>query len=149
MLKLPRRLVVIAVDEMDGLASQPLAICRHAIVLAETEISEEIHRVIWLHKGIQSIHDHLIHLPRIGERAIAISDDVEVSKVKVGREPSVSHDDDYAGMNHVLFVRTADPALVAKATHCAFASLSYHRSDGFGKGIGNLQSGQRCNDRFG
>src|SRR5271166_3332217 len=98
MLKLPRRLVVIAVDEMDGLASQPVAICRHAVVLAETEISEEIKHVVGLHAGIQSIHNHLIHLPRIRERAIAISNDVEVSKVKVGRKPSVSHDDDYAGM---------------------------------------------------
>ena len=149
MLKLPRRLVVIAVDKMDGLASQPAAVRRHAVVLAETEISEEIQCVIGLHKGIQAIHNHLIHLLCIRERAIAISDDVEVSKVKVGREPSVGHDDDYAGMNHALFVRTADPALVAKATHCAFASLSYQRGDGFGKGIGNLQSGQRCKDRFG
>jgi hypothetical protein len=42
MLKLPRRLVVIAVDEMDGLARQSIAVCRHFVVLAETEISEEI-----------------------------------------------------------------------------------------------------------
>ena len=92
MLKLPRRLVVIAVDEMDGLASQPIAVCRHVVMLAETEISEEIQCVVGLHTGIQSIHNHLIHLPRIRERAIAISDDVEMSKVKVGRKPSVSHD---------------------------------------------------------
>ena len=98
MLKLLRRLVVIAVDEMDGLASQPIAVCRHIVVLAETEISEEIQCVVRFHAGIQPIHDHLIHLPRIRERAIAISNDVEVSKVKVGRKPSVSHDDDYAGM---------------------------------------------------
>ena len=98
MLKLPRRLVVIPVDEMDGLASQPAAVGHHAVVLAETEISEKIKRVVWLHTGIQSIHNHLIHLSRICEWAIAISNDVEVSKVKVGREPSVSHDDDYAGM---------------------------------------------------
>jgi len=108
MLKLPRRLIVIAVDEMDGLASQPIAVCRRAVVLAETEISEEIKRVVGLHEGIQAIHNHLIHLPRICERAIAISDDVEVSKVKVGREPSVSHDDDYAGMTPALFVRTTE-----------------------------------------
>ena len=107
MLKLPCRLVVIAVDEMDGLASEPIAICRHAIVLAETEISEEIKRVLWFHEGIQSIQNHLIHLSRICEGAIAVSDDVEVSKVKVGRKPSVSHDDDYAGMSAALFVRTA------------------------------------------
>ena len=105
MLKLSRRLVVIAVDEMDGLASQPTAVCCHVVMLAETEISEEIQCVIGLHKGIQAIHNHLIHLPRICERAIAISNDVEVSKVKVGRKPSVSHDDDYAGMNHALFVQ--------------------------------------------
>ena len=98
MLKFLRRLVVIAVDEMDGMASQPIAICRHIIRLAKTEISKEIKRVVGLHAGVQSIHNHLIHLPRICERAIAISDDVEVSKVKVGRKPSVSHDDDYAGM---------------------------------------------------
>jgi len=103
-LKLPRRLVVIAVDEMNGLASHPIAVRRHVVMLAETKISEEIQCVIWLHKGIQSIHNHLIHLLRICERAIAISNDVEVSKVKVGREPSVSHDDDYAGMNPALLV---------------------------------------------
>ena len=104
MLKLPRRLVVIAVGEMDGLASHSVAICCHVIMLAETEISEEIQCVARLHAGIQPIHNHLIHLPRICEWAIAISDDVEVSKVKVGREPSVSHDDDYAGMNPALLV---------------------------------------------
>ena len=98
MLKLPRRLVVIPVDEVDGLAGQSIAVCCHVLVLPETEVSEEIQRVVWLHKGIQSIHNHLIHLPSICERAIAISDDVEVSKVKFGRKPSVSHDDDYAGM---------------------------------------------------
>jgi hypothetical protein len=31
-----------------------------------------------------------------------------VSKVKVGRKPSVGHDDDYAGMTPVLFVRAAE-----------------------------------------
>lgn len=105
MLKLPRRLVVIAVDEMDGIASQSVTIGRHAVVLAEAEISKEINRVVWLHTGVQSIHNHLIHLPRICEWAIAISNDIEVSKVKVGRKPSVSHDDDYAGMTPALFVQ--------------------------------------------
>lgn len=98
MLKLPRRLVVIAVDEMDGLASQPISICCYVVVLAETEISKEIQCVIGLHAGVQSIHNDLIHLPRICERTLAVSNDVEVSKVKVGRKPDVSHDDDYAGM---------------------------------------------------
>ena len=149
MLKLSSRFVVIAVDEMDGLASQAVAICRHAVVLAETKISEKIQCVVGLHKGIQAIHNHFIHLPRICERAIAISDDVEVPEVKVGREPDVSHDDDYAGMIPALFVRTAESASTAKAIHCAFAPLSYQRGDGFGKGIGSLQSGQRFNDRFG
>ena len=107
-LKLPRRLVVIAVDEMDGPTSQPIAISRHVVMLAETEISEEIQCVVRLHAGIQPIHNHLIHLPCIRKRAIAISDDVEVSKVKVGRKPSVSHDDDYAGMHLALFVRAAE-----------------------------------------
>src|ERR1019366_2103710 len=79
MLKLPRRLVVIAVDEMDGLASQSVTIGRHAVALAEAEISKEINRVVWLYKGVQSIHNNLIHLPRICEWAIAISNDVEVS----------------------------------------------------------------------
>ena len=108
MLKLPRCLVVIAVDEMDGLASQPTAVCCHVVMLAETEISEEIQRVVGLHAGIQSIQNHLVHLPCTCERAIAVSDDVEVSKVKVGRKPSVSHDDDYAGRPLALFVRTAE-----------------------------------------
>jgi hypothetical protein len=148
MLKFLRRLVVIAVDEMDGMASQPIAICRHIIRLAKTEISKEIKRVVGLHAGVQSIHNHLIHLPRICERAIAISDDVEVSKVKVGRKPSVGHDDDYAGMTPALFVQTAESASTAKAIHCAFASVSYQRGDGFGKGIGNLQFSQRCGHRF-
>ena len=98
-------LVVIAVDEMDCLASQPMTIRRRTIRLAETEVSEEVKRVVGLHIGVQSIHNHLIHLPRICERAIAISNDVEVSKMKVGRKPSVSHDDDYAGTGspHCLY----------------------------------------------
>ena len=113
MLKLPRRVVVIAVNEMDGLASKPIAVCRHIVMLAETEISEEIQCVVGLHAGVQSIHNHLIHLPRIRERAIAISNDVEVSKVEVGRKPGISHDDDYAGLVPTLLAHTYDPCAIA------------------------------------
>ena len=146
---LTRRPVVIAIDEMDGLASEPLAICRHAIVLAETEISEEIKRVVWLHAGVQSIHNHFIHLPCIRERAIAISNDVEVSKVKVGRKPSVSHDDDYAGMTAALFVRTAEFRVNGESysLRVRIAVVSARRR--LRQRVGNLQSVQRCNDRFG
>ena len=105
-MKTPRRLVVIAVYEMDGLASQPVAVCRHVVVLAETKISEETKRVVGLHAGVQSIHNRLIHLPRICEWAIAVSNDVEVSKMKIGRKPSVSHNDDYAGTVPALLMRT-------------------------------------------
>src|SRR5665213_365257 len=73
MLKLSRRLVVIAVDEMDGLASQPIAVCCYVVVLTETEISKKIKHVVGLHTGVQSVQNHLIHLLRICERAIAIS----------------------------------------------------------------------------
>jgi hypothetical protein len=126
MLKLPRRFVVIAVDEMDGLASQTITVCRHVVMLAETEISEEIQCVVGLHKGIQSIHNHLIHFPRICEWAIAISNDIEVSKVKVGRKPSVSHDDDYAGMTPALFVQhcVSTPQRRSAAAGC---TLDPHR----------------------
>jgi hypothetical protein len=72
-----------------------------------------------------------------------------VSKVKVRRKPNISHDDDYAGMMPSCLCGQPSSASTAKAIHCAFASLSYQRSDGFGKGIDDLQSGQRCNDRFG
>ena len=41
-LKSPHRLTVIAVGQVNGLASQPIAICRHAIVLVEAEISAGI-----------------------------------------------------------------------------------------------------------
>jgi hypothetical protein len=40
-LKFPRRLVVVPLDEMDGLAGQPLSILRHVSGAAETEVSEE------------------------------------------------------------------------------------------------------------
>ena len=106
---------MIAVDELDGLTSQTITVCIHVVMLAETEITEKIQSVVGLDPGVQSIHYHLIHLPRIRERAIAISDDVEMSKVKVGLEPSVSHVDDYAGMPFALIreehqrLRWADP----------------------------------------
>jgi hypothetical protein len=41
----------------------------------------------------------------IRERAIAISDDVEVSEVKIGRKPSLSHDNDYPAISPGLFVQ--------------------------------------------
>jgi len=50
--------------------------------------------------------------------------------VKVGREPSVGHDDDYAGMPLALFEQTAETASTAKAIRCAFAALPYQRGDG-------------------
>jgi len=105
MLKFLRRLIVIAVDEMDGLAEQQMTIRRHVVRLAETEVSEEVKRVVGLHAGVQSIHNRLIHLPRICEWAIAVSNDVEVSKMKIGRKQSVSHNDDYAGTVPALLMR--------------------------------------------
>lgn len=105
MLKLPRRLVVITLNEVDCPAGQPIAICRHIIRSAQAEISEKIKRVMGLHRGIQSINDDFIHLLRVGKRTIAVANDVEVSKVKVGRKPSVSHRYDYAGTTPWLLAR--------------------------------------------
>jgi hypothetical protein len=97
-LKLPRRLIVIALDEMDRPAGQAIAICRHIIRSTQAEISEKIKCVMGLHRGIQSIHDDFIHLLRVSKRTTAVTNDVEVSKVKVGCKPSVSHRYDYAGI---------------------------------------------------
>jgi hypothetical protein len=105
MLRLPRRLVVITLNEMDCPAGNTVAICGHVIGSAQAEISEKIKRVMGLHRGIQSIHDDFIHLLRVGKRTIAVANDVEVSKVKVGCKPSVSHRYDYAGTAPWLLAR--------------------------------------------
>ena len=97
MLKLPRRLVVITLNEVDCPAGKTIAICRHIIRSAQAEISEKIKRVMGLYRRIQAIHDSFIHLPCVCKRTIAVTNDVEVSKVKVGCKPSVSHRYDYAG----------------------------------------------------
>jgi hypothetical protein len=104
MLNFPWRLVVVPLDEMDGLASQSFSIRRHVPGAAETEVSEEVERIVRFHTGIHALQNrlihlihliHLVHLVRVGKRTLAETNDVEVPQMKVGREPNVSHHPSY------------------------------------------------------
>ena len=82
---------MIAFNEMDSFAVQTLAIGCNLFDAAHAEIAEKIQRVVWLNALVQSIRDARIHLFRCRERSIAVANDIEMTEVKVGREPSVSH----------------------------------------------------------
>lgn len=96
-LYLPRRSVVISVDEVDRLAGNLIAIEGDCLWSSHAEIPEKIEHVIRLHRRIHALQDSRVHLLRIRERTLAVANDVEVPEMEVGRKPSVSHDDVYAG----------------------------------------------------
>jgi hypothetical protein len=82
---------MVSLDKMDRLAVQALAIGRDLFDAAHAEIPKKIQRVVWLDTVVHPIRDARIHLFRGRERSIAVANDVEMPKVKVGREPSISH----------------------------------------------------------
>jgi hypothetical protein len=92
-LYLSSRIVVISVDEVDGLAGNLIAIEGNCFWSSHAEVPEEIEHVVWLHRRIHAFDDRLVHLLRVRERTVAVSNDVEVPEMKVGRKPGVSHDD--------------------------------------------------------
>ena len=107
-------LVVVPLDEMDGLASQPLSILRHVSGAAKAKVSEEVERIARLHTGIHTLHNRFVHLMRIGERALAETNDVGVSQMKVGREPNVSHHSYYLRNRPTLCLTTSARPLMRR-----------------------------------
>jgi hypothetical protein len=86
-----RHFVVVSLDKMDRLAVQALAISHDFFNASHAKIPKKIERIVWLDVRVHPIRDARIHLFRARKRAIAIADDVEVSEVKIGCEPSVGH----------------------------------------------------------
>lgn len=91
MLELSCRLVVITFDKMNCLAVQPLSISCYVFRSSQTKVAEEIQNVICLRTGIHAVCDCFVHLMSVRERTIAVPDNVEMSEVKVGCEPNVTH----------------------------------------------------------
>jgi hypothetical protein len=96
LLYLPRRPVVVSVNEMDCLAGDLIAIEGDGLWAAHAEVSEEIEHVIRLDQRIQTLQDGRVHLSRVCERTVAVANDIEVPQMKVGRKPNVSHNDVFA-----------------------------------------------------
>jgi hypothetical protein len=90
-LRFPRRFVVISVDEVDRLTGNLLTIGRYGFRSAHAKVAEELEHVIWLHRIIPALQDGPVHLLRIREWTIAVANDVEVPKVKVGGKPNIGH----------------------------------------------------------
>lgn len=86
-----RHFVVVSLDKMDRLAVQALAIGRHLFNAAHAKIPKKIERIVWLDMRVHPVRDARIHLFRVLKRTIAIANDVEVPKVKIGCEPSIGH----------------------------------------------------------
>jgi hypothetical protein len=91
LLYLPRRPVMVSVNEMDCLAGDLIAIEGDGLRAAHAEVSEEIEHVIRLDQRIRALQDGGVHLSRVRERTVAVANDIEVPQMKVGRKPSVSH----------------------------------------------------------
>ncbi len=91
LLYLPRRPVVVPVNEVDCLAGDLIAIEGDGLRAAHAEVTEEIEHVIRLDQRIQTLQDGHVHLPRVCERTVAVANDIEVPQMKVGSKPSVSH----------------------------------------------------------
>ncbi len=78
MLHLPRRSVVIAVDEVDRLAGDLIAIEGDGLGSAHAKVPEEIEHIVLLHRRIHALQDGRIHLSCVRERTIAVANNVEV-----------------------------------------------------------------------
>lgn len=91
MLEFSRALVVVAFDEVDCFAVDPLAIGRDLFDSPQAEISKEIEHVIRLHTFVQTVCDHLVHFLSSRKGTIAVPNDIEVTEVKVGCEPNIAH----------------------------------------------------------
>jgi hypothetical protein len=96
-LYLPRRSVVISVDEVDRLAGNLIAIDGNCLWSSHAEVPEEIEHVIRLYRRIHALDNSRVHFLRVRERTLAVANDVEVPEMEVGGKPSVSHDDVYSG----------------------------------------------------
>ena len=91
MLEFSCNLVVIALNKVDCPAGQPLPISGHLFRSPHAKVAKEIENIIRLNARIHSAEDSSVHLLRICKWTIAVPNDVEVSEVKVGREPNVMH----------------------------------------------------------
>lgn len=91
MLKLARSPVVVAFDEVDGPAGQPLSIGGHTFRPSQAEISEEIKSIVRLGASVDALADRFVHLRRVCKRTIAVPNDVEVAEMKIRREPDTAH----------------------------------------------------------
>jgi len=91
MLELSHCSVVIAFSKVNCPARQPLPIGGYLFCLSHAEVAEKIEDVIRLDTRIHTVRNRIVHLLRVCERTVAVSNDVEVSEVEVGREPNVTH----------------------------------------------------------
>jgi hypothetical protein len=90
-LDFPRPGVVIAFDEVDVLAADAAAILSRTLGGPQTEVTQEVEIVLFPDRGIQVFEDGIIHFGHGQEWPLAVPDDVPVSKMKVGSEPSITH----------------------------------------------------------
>jgi hypothetical protein len=72
-------------------AIQTLAIGCDLLNAVHAKAPKKIQHVVWPNAHVHPIHYTHIHLFRGRERTIASANDIEAPKVKVGREPSISH----------------------------------------------------------
>ncbi|MEO6804427.1 MAG: hypothetical protein ABI197_14410 [Granulicella sp.] len=96
MLDLPCRSVMVSVNEMDCAARKLIAIEGDGLRSSHAEISKEITHVVRFHRRIHALYDSRIHLLRICKWAVAVANDIEMPKVKIGSEPDICHHKDYA-----------------------------------------------------
>ena len=80
---------MIPVDEVDRLTGNLLTKGGYGLRSPRAKVAEEIKHIIRFHRSIQALQDGRVHLLRICERTIAVANDVEVPKVKVGGEPNI------------------------------------------------------------
>jgi hypothetical protein len=75
----------------DLLALNPAPISTNSCLASHAKITQEIKNIIGFHGRIQPFDNLLVHLFGGRERATAVADDIRVSEVEVGGEPSVWH----------------------------------------------------------
>jgi hypothetical protein len=81
----------VALDKIDVLATDALAILGGAPGRPQAEVAQGIEIVLLSDCRVHIIEDELVHLGHHLEWPLAVPDDIPVSEMKVGREPGISH----------------------------------------------------------
>lgn len=83
--------IVVSEDEMNTAATNSLAIGERHLRPAHAEVAQEVQLIFSLHALVEPGEDHVVHFRSAIEWTVAVSNDVGMTEVEIGREPRSLH----------------------------------------------------------